>query len=221
MNEVVSNLFRATLFLPTDLQWLLYHKGPITISKAMNVESTPHIRAPVDDTHELFGDDQSTDSKESEDEESGEQTTSSQEEEMGPSLLTMQLKFDSVIPDDVLNGQEASLLDEEDGEEDVELIDDDEEDEEREESPGAARLDSKKAKELIANIFNDKDEDFLSSNDEETEKILAKERVLNKAMSDSLCFFWDTLYVMSNFLSEAHFVVLFRGYYRKRHSMIF
>ncbi|GKC32187.1 hypothetical protein Tco_1039481 [Tanacetum coccineum] len=115
---------------------------------------------------ELFGDDQSTDSKESEDEEYGEQTTSSQEEEMGPSLLTMQLKFDYVIPDDVLNGQEASLLDEEDGEEDVELIDDDEEDEEREESPGAARLDSKKAKELTANIFNDKDEDFLSSNDE-------------------------------------------------------
>ncbi|GJV32516.1 reverse transcriptase domain-containing protein [Tanacetum coccineum] len=56
------------------------------------------------------------------------------------------------------------------------------EDEEQEESPGAARLDSKKAKELIANMFNDKDEVFLSSDDEETEKILAKERVLNKAL---------------------------------------
>ncbi|PWA46360.1 hypothetical protein CTI12_AA506400 [Artemisia annua] len=258
--------------------------------KAMNVESTPVLRAPVDDTQELFGDDQSTDSKESEDEESGEQTTSSQEEEMGPSLLTMQLKFDSV-PDDISDEEEndkenanphgkrqvkdsssprgdpvkafvdeeaeeeddsdndrmlfgdeeeneddddleelskmiatgykekpidketrdelhqkwlqekdaagtddllrrlnvasklreASLLDEEDGEEDVEMIDDDEEDEEREERPRAARLDSKKAKELIANMFTDKDEDFLSSDDEETEKILVKERVLNKA----------------------------------------
>ncbi|GJT23550.1 hypothetical protein Tco_0893487 [Tanacetum coccineum] len=260
--------------------------------KATNVESTPVLRAPVDDTQELFGDDQSIDSKESEDEESGEQTTSSQEEEMGPSLLTMQLKFDSV-PDDVSDeedndkenanphGQrqvkdssfprgdpvkafvdeeaeeeddsdndrmlfgdeeeneddddleelrnmiatgykekpidketrdelhqkwlqekdaagtddllrrlnvasklrETPLLDEEDGEEDVEMIDDDEEDEEREERPRAARLDSKKAKELIANMFNDKDEDFLSSDDDETEKILVKERVLNKADS--------------------------------------
>ncbi|GKD95237.1 hypothetical protein Tco_1375074, partial [Tanacetum coccineum] len=77
--------------------------------------------------------------------------------------------------------RETSLLDEEDGEEDVEMIDDDEEDEEREERPRAARLDSKKAKELIANMFNDKDEDFLSSDDDETEKILVKERVLNKA----------------------------------------
>ncbi|GJS07011.1 hypothetical protein Tco_0363807 [Tanacetum coccineum] len=94
------------------------------VYEAMNVESTPHIRAPVDDTQELFGDDQSTDSKESKDEESGEQTTSSQEEEMGPSLLTMQLKFD-FVPNDVLNGQEAYLLDKEYGEEDVELIDDD------------------------------------------------------------------------------------------------
>ncbi|GKC59218.1 hypothetical protein Tco_1086816, partial [Tanacetum coccineum] len=34
-----------------------------------------------------------------EDEESGEQTTSPQEEEMGPSLLSMQLKFDFVLDD--------------------------------------------------------------------------------------------------------------------------
>ena len=61
---------------------------------------------------------------------------------------------------------------------------DDEEDEEREQRPRAARLDSKKAKELIANMFTDKDEDFLSSDDEETKKILVKERVLNKAVSD-------------------------------------
>jgi hypothetical protein len=85
--------------------------------------------------------------------------------------------------------RETSLLDEEDGEEDVEMIDDDEEDEEREERPRAARLDSKKAKELIANMFTDKDEDFLSSDDEETKKILVKERVLNKAVSDFFFLF--------------------------------
>ncbi|KAI3708756.1 hypothetical protein L2E82_38178 [Cichorium intybus] len=61
---------------------------------------TPVLRAPVDDTQELFGDSQTSDSRESKNEELDEHTISSQEEEMEPSLLTMKLKFDSV-PDDM------------------------------------------------------------------------------------------------------------------------
>ncbi|KVH98398.1 hypothetical protein Ccrd_023380, partial [Cynara cardunculus var. scolymus] len=255
--------------------------------KALDEESTPVFRAPVDDTEELFGDCQTSDSKESKDEEPGEQTISSQEEEMGPSWLTMKLKLDSA-PDDISDKEEndkeninphvhehakecsspkgdpvkafvdeeaeeeddsdndrmrfgddeededdgdaeelrkmiatgyvekpidkearnelhqkwleekdaagtddllrrlnvasklreASLLDEEEGEEDVEPIDDVEEDLER---PQVARMNSKKAKEMIAQMFTDKDEDFLSSDDEETDKLLARRCLFNKA----------------------------------------
>ncbi|GJR35286.1 hypothetical protein Tco_1210970 [Tanacetum coccineum] len=125
----------------------------------------------VEPPQELLGDDQST-----------------RQPCFATLLLTMQFKFDSV-PDDVWLQEkdaagtddhlrrlylasklrEISLLDE-DSEEDLEMIDLDEEDdadeerEEREERPGA-RLDSNKAKELTANMFTDKDEDFLSSDD--------------------------------------------------------
>ncbi|KAL7615990.1 hypothetical protein Lser_V15G00690 [Lactuca serriola] len=257
-------------------------------------KSTPVLRAPVDDTQDLFGDSQTSDSTESKDEEPDEHTISSQEEEMEPSLLTMKLKFDSV-PDDISDEEEndkenvapyvkessspkgapvkaflddeaeeeddsdndrirfgddeenedddddddddieelremivtgykekpvdketrdelhqkwleekdaagtddllrrlnvasklreGSLLDddEEEGEEDVDLNDDVEEDEdEDEERRRVPRLNSKKAKEMIAQMFLDKDEAFSSSDDEETEKILAKKRLLNKA----------------------------------------
>ncbi|GKD33724.1 hypothetical protein Tco_1249233, partial [Tanacetum coccineum] len=74
-----------------------FEKKGLGKQSAMNVESTPHIRALVDDTQELFGDDQSTDNKESEVKESGEQTTSSHEEEMGPSFrLTFFVCFLSI-----------------------------------------------------------------------------------------------------------------------------
>ncbi|KAI3684851.1 hypothetical protein L6452_34078 [Arctium lappa] len=254
---------------------------------ALDEEPTPVLRAPVDDTEELFGDCQTSHSKESKDEEACEQTISSQEEEMGPSLLTIKLKLDSV-PDDISDEEEydkenidphvhkhakecsspkgdpvkafvddeaeeeddsdddrmrfgddeededdgdaeelrkmiatgyverpidkearnelhqkwleekdaagtddllrrlnvasklreASLLDEEEGEEDVEPVDDVEEEVER---PHVARMNSKKAKEMIAQMFTDKDEDFLSSDDEETEKLLARRCLFNKA----------------------------------------
>lgn len=256
---------------------------------ALDEEPTPVFRAPVDDTEELFGDCETSNSKESKYEEACEQTISSQEEEMGPSWLTMKLKLDSA-PDDISDEEEndkenidphvhknakecsspkgdpvkafvddeaeeeddsdndrmrfgddeededdgdaeelrkmiatgyverpidkearnelhqkwleekdaagtddllrrlnvasklreASLLDEEEGDEDVEPVDDVEEDVEVE-RPHVARMNSKKAKEMIAQMFTDKDEDFLSSDDEETEKLLAKRCLFNKA----------------------------------------
>ncbi|KAI7734884.1 hypothetical protein M8C21_003971, partial [Ambrosia artemisiifolia] len=265
--------------------------------KELDVEATPALRAPVDDTQELFGDSHTSDSKESEDGESCENESSSQEEEMGPSLLTMKLKFDSA-PDDICDDEEeendkenvdphgqehssprgdpakafvddeaeeeddsdndqmvfgddeedededdieelnkmivtgykerpidlearnelhqkwleekdeagtdvilrkfnldsklreASLLDEEEGDVDVEMNDnddanedDDENDVEEEaeaERPRLTRINAKKAKEMIAQMFTDKDDEYISSDDEETEKILVRERLLNK-----------------------------------------
>ncbi|KAJ9560040.1 hypothetical protein OSB04_005200 [Centaurea solstitialis] len=79
--------------------------------------------------------------------------------------------------------REASLLDDdEEGEEDVEPVDDDvEEDiEEDVERPKVPRMNSKKAKEIIAQMFTDKDEGFLSSDDEETDKLLARRCLYNK-----------------------------------------
>nr|XP_043637389.1 probable serine/threonine-protein kinase kinX [Erigeron canadensis] len=256
---------------------------------ALDEDSTPVFRPPVDDTQELFGDTQTSDRKESEDEDPCDQTISSQEEEMGPSLLTMKLKFDSV-PDDIseeedndkenvdpdvqehssptgdpvkafvdeeaeeeddsdnermqfgdddedgddndieeLNNmiatgykerpvdletrnelhqkwlqekdaagtddllrrlnvtsklKDAGLLDEEDeeAEEDVEMSDDVEEIVER---PRVARFDSKKAKEMIAQMFNDKDDAYVSSDDEETETITVREHIRSKAEEKS------------------------------------
>ncbi|KAL4559449.1 hypothetical protein LXL04_031587 [Taraxacum kok-saghyz] len=261
---------------------------------ALDEESTPVLRAPVNDTEELFGDSQTSDSTDSKNEEPDENTISSQEEEMEPSLLTMKLKFDSV-PDDISDSEEndkenvapfvkddsspkgapakaflddeaeeeddsdndkmrfgddddedddnddddddmedlremiatgykekpidketrdelhqkwleekdaagtddllrrlnvasklteGSLLDHDDeGEDDVQVndhddVDDDDDDVEK--RPRIPRLDSKKAKEMIAQMFLEKDEGYISSDDEETEKILAKERLLNK-----------------------------------------
>ncbi|KAK9053858.1 hypothetical protein SSX86_024933 [Deinandra increscens subsp. villosa] len=260
--------------------------------KDLDVEPTPALRAPVDDTQELFGDSQTSDDKESDNDESCEQTSSSQEEEMEPSLLTMKLKFDSA-PDDICDEEEndkenmdphspkhsspigdtakaflddeaeeeddsdndrmvfgdddedeneddidelnkmiatgykerpidletrnelhqkwleekdaagtddllrrlnvasklreASLLDDEEGEDDIEMNannnddgngeDDSDDDVEK---PRVPRVNSKLAKELIAQMFKDKDDDFFSSDDEETENTLVRERLLNK-----------------------------------------
>ncbi|KAM0011960.1 hypothetical protein Hdeb2414_s0057g00757891 [Helianthus debilis subsp. tardiflorus] len=82
-------------------------KGDVStcLQKELDVESTPALRAPVDDTQELFGDTQTSDVQESENDESSENESSSQEEEMGPSLLTMKLKFDSA-PDDICDEEE-------------------------------------------------------------------------------------------------------------------
>ncbi|MFS7952155.1 hypothetical protein Hanom_Chr07g00603641 [Helianthus anomalus] len=270
-------------------------KGDVNtcLQKELDVESTPALRAPVDDTQELFGDSQTSDVKESENDESSESDSSSQEEEMGPSLLTMKLKFDSA-PDDICDeeendkenvdpyGQEhssprgdpakafvddeaeeeddsdndhmvfgddeedeeddieelnkmiatgykerpidlqarnelhqkwleekdeagtdailrrfnvdsklreASLLDEEDVEmndNDNDSDDDNDDDDENENDIDEAverprvRINAKKAKEMIAQIFTDKDDEYVSSDDEETEKILVRERLLNK-----------------------------------------
>ncbi|KAF5809205.1 hypothetical protein HanXRQr2_Chr04g0154381 [Helianthus annuus] len=271
-------------------------KGDVNtcLQKELDVESTPALRAPVDDTQELFGDSQTSDAKESENDESSESDSSSQEEEMGPSLLTMKLKFDSA-PDDICDeeendkenvdphGQEhssprgdpakafvddeaeeeddsdndhmvfgddeeaeeeddieelnkmiatgykerpidlearnelhqkwleekddagtdailrrfnvdsklreASLLDEEDVEMNDNDSDDDNDDDDENENENdvdeaverpRVRINAKKAKEMIAQMFTDKDDEYVSSDDEETEKMLVRERLLNK-----------------------------------------
>nr|GEZ68125.1 NB-ARC domains-containing protein [Tanacetum cinerariifolium] len=59
MNEVVSNLFRATLFLPTDLQWLLHHKALIFTEEPIlfgggAVDVLSHIRGILIDIPEII-----------------------------------------------------------------------------------------------------------------------------------------------------------------------
>ncbi|KAD4585769.1 hypothetical protein R6Q59_027605 [Mikania micrantha] len=255
--------------------------------KDLDVESKLALRSPIDDTQELFGDSQTSNDKESEYDKSSEEASSSQEEEMGPSLLTMKLKFDSAhdicdeeendkenvdphvqkhsspngdlvkafvddeaeedddsdddqmmfvdeevedlddieelnkmiatgykekpidlkarnelhqkwlkdkdvaVTDDLLRRlnvsfklREASLHGEEGVEENVQMnendngTDDDDVDEEVK-RPRAARINPKKTKEIIAQMFNDKD-DFFSSDDEETKRLLVREHLFNK-----------------------------------------
>lgn len=105
--------------------------------------------------------------------------------------------------------KEASLIDDEEGEDDVELTDDVEEDVER---PRASRIDSKRAKELIAQMFTDKDEEkYLSSDDEETEKILVRERKLKKVVSYFFYSFWD--FFGGNF--DLHYILFLLDKIRK------
>ncbi|KAA8537648.1 hypothetical protein F0562_027256 [Nyssa sinensis] len=254
---------------------------------SLNEESMPAFRAPVDDTQDLFCDSQTSDSKE---ELPSDQRNSPLEEVMAPSLLTMNLKFDSAPPDDISDDEEdndkenidphphrpdngsssprgdpvKAFVDEEAVEEDdsdndlfrfQENEDEDDEDfeelndliatgyeenpidnerrnelhqkwleqqdaagtdnllqrlncgpkdrdttllEEEEEEDGedgeevgdeaaedpvprnVARINSRKAKQMISQMFSDKDDAYISSDDEETEKRLVKQRLLNR-----------------------------------------
>lgn len=51
----------------------------------------------------------------------------------------------------------------------------------------SARLNSKKAKQIIMQMFVDKDEVYLSDEDEETEKRLVKQRMLYNSVSLPCC----------------------------------
>lgn len=66
-------------------------------------ESSPMFRAPIDDTQDLFGD---SETKESSDELLGDLQDSPLEEVMAPSLLAMNLKFDSVPSNDSLSEED-------------------------------------------------------------------------------------------------------------------
>ncbi|KAK3038131.1 hypothetical protein RJ639_029585 [Escallonia herrerae] len=256
--------------------------------KVLDEESTPAFRAPVDDTQDLFNDSETSDTK---DKLPSEQQNGLMEETLAPSLLAMNLKFDSAPPDDFSSDEEEndketidprpSKLDdgcsspigdpvkafvddeaveeddsdhdlhrfqendEDEDDEDIEelrdmivtgykekpsdnerrnelhqkwleqqdaagtdnllqrlkygsklqdrtLLDEEEEDDEDEEELSAeaeedlvpaklARINSRKAKEMITQMFHEKDDAFLSSDDEETEKRLVKQRLLDKA----------------------------------------
>lgn len=83
--------------------------------------------------------------------------------------------------------RDTTLLDVEDeSDEDEEDFSDDEKDV----VPAkTARINTRKAKQMITQMFADKDDAFLSSDDEETEKRLVKQRVLDKAVS-VYNFYW-------------------------------
>ena len=90
-----------------------------------------------------------------------------------------------------LEQRETAMLD---GEDD----DDEEEDDEEEEELGdetheglgqanLVRMNSRKIKQMIPQMFTDKDDGYVSSDDEETEKRLVKQCLLKKAVSFHLC----------------------------------
>ncbi|XP_057973369.1 uncharacterized protein LOC131161552 [Malania oleifera] len=76
--------------------------------------------------------------------------------------------------------RETTLLeDEEDEDKEVEEFSD--EDAEHIIAENVAQINGRKLKQMIPQMFNDKDDTYLSSDDEESEKILIKQRVLQKA----------------------------------------
>lgn len=68
----------------------------------------------------------------------------------------------------------------------VESDEDDEGSSDDEEDVGpakTARINARKARQMIPQMFADKEDPFLSSDDEETEKMLVKQRLLEKVVS--------------------------------------
>ncbi|KAK1350240.1 transcriptional regulator ATRX [Heracleum sosnowskyi] len=74
-------------------------KSPMAVSE----EPTPTFRAPVDDTRDLFGNSETIDDK---DDKLDNQHSSPMEEVLAPSLLTMNLKIDSVPLDDISSDED-------------------------------------------------------------------------------------------------------------------
>ncbi|KAL1822094.1 hypothetical protein ACET3Z_008872 [Daucus carota] len=74
-------------------------KSPTAVAE----EPTPTFRAPVDDTQDLFGDSETSGNK---DDQLDNQQSSPIEEVLAPSLLTMNLKIDSVPLDDYISSDE-------------------------------------------------------------------------------------------------------------------
>ncbi|KAK2988737.1 hypothetical protein RJ640_021002 [Escallonia rubra] len=285
--DVGSSLNVSRMILVNEYGTQSSH-GKVAPQMVLDEESTSAFRAPVDDTQDLFDDSETSDTK---DKLPSEQQNGLMEETLAPSLLAMNLKFDSAPPDDFSSDEEEndkeninprpSKLDdgcsspigdpvkafvddeaveeddsdhdlhrfqendEDEDDEDIEelrdmivtgykekpsdnerrnelhqkwleqqdaagtdnllqrlnygsklqdrtLLDEEEEDDEDEEELSAeaeedlvpaklARINSRKAKEMITQMFHDKDDAFLSSDDEETEKRLVKQRLLDKA----------------------------------------
>ncbi|KAF4359019.1 hypothetical protein F8388_015066, partial [Cannabis sativa] len=185
----------------------------VTVSPqmVMNEESkqSQSFRAPNDDTQDLFSDSQTSDSK-------NETPSSPLEEAFVPSVLAMNLKFDSAPPDDVTSDEEEvdddkenkwlehqdatgtenllqklkygsnlrgpSLIEEKEGMEDEESGDDDDDEASEELTPSnLVKMNLKKVKQMIPQMFTDSNDAYLSSDDDETEKRHAKQCLLEKA----------------------------------------
>ncbi|KAL2455009.1 hypothetical protein Fot_57994 [Forsythia ovata] len=103
--DVESSLHNSRMDGSEDLARQTSHENfPTQVaSKALNELPTPAFRAPVDDTQDLFDDSQPSDNKA---EQPDEQQDSPLEEDFAPSLLAMNLKFDSAPVDDSLSDEE-------------------------------------------------------------------------------------------------------------------
>lgn len=102
-----------------------------------------------------------------------------QQDAAGTDNLLQKLKIGSKPDEDIFLGEEQE-------------VDEDEEDYNHEdaEPKNSARMNSKRAKELITKMFVDKDDSFLSDEDEEIEKIRVKQQLLIRAVS---LFFYCSL----------------------------
>lgn len=103
-----------------------------------------------------------------------------QQDAAGTDNLLQRLKCGPEQRETAMLGGEDDDDEEEDNEEEEEFCD------EALEGLGGAnlvRMNSRKIKQMIPQMFTDKDDGFLSSDDEETEKMLVKQRLLEKAVS--------------------------------------
>ncbi|XP_011006750.1 PREDICTED: uncharacterized protein LOC105112675 isoform X2 [Populus euphratica] len=174
--------------------------SPKTMASLMDLdgESKQTFRAPVDDTQDLHFDSQKSTSK---DEISDDPPSSPMEGIQAPSLLAMNLKLDSAPPDEFSEEEDndkeninpiphgladlslspkgdpmKAYIDEEAEVDEEELLD-----EAVEVTRNVVRMNLKKAKEMISQMFTDKDDLYISSDDEETETRIVKEQLSYKA----------------------------------------
>ena len=96
-----------------------------------------------------------------------------QQDEAGTEDLMQRLKYGT-------NHRELSALREEDDGKQKEKSDDDDDETEDLCAMPSARVSTKKLKQMISQMFTDKDDGFISSEDEETERKLSKQCVLQK-----------------------------------------
>lgn len=86
--------------------------------------------------------------------------------------------------------RETTMLEGEDDDGEEENEEEEESDDETLEDAGRAnlvRMNSRKIKQMIPQMFTDKDDGYVSPDDEETEKRLVKQRLLQRAVSFHLC----------------------------------
>lgn len=110
-----------------------------------------------------------------------------QQDAAGTDNLLQKLKIGSKPDEDIFLGAEQE-------------VDEDEEDYNHEdvEPKNSARMNSKRAKELITKMFVDKDDSFLSDEDEEIEKIRVKQQLLIRAVSLFFIVLSLTLFLFRN-----------------------